>query len=237
MFSAKRRGWRFSIEVACAEDGCFLLFTRSLTSTNQPRLIARPHLRLDGLGARRRQASRFAAPGDLNGQTLQAWPSPLGVVLVNGLLDDGFGTGIQALLPGTTGRRQISGYLVALQMRSSQQGPNPSGADTERCRCGRHVSGCSRWLARQCREQIAPPPGLGPVGIAITQFIHRAQRRFDCHQGPRQSDLQRVDRHLVPCIGTEQHRLDAQNALHPPARARVFDQGPSVKVQQDSASH
>jgi hypothetical protein len=138
------------------------------------------------------------------------------------------------LAPRGGGKYRVTS--VALQMRSSQQGPNPSVADTERCRGGRDVSGCSR-CASQCREQIAPPPGFDPVGIAITPFIHRAQRRFDCQQGPRQSDLQRVDRLLVPCIGTEQERLDAQNALHPPARTRVFDQGPSVKVQQGSASH
>jgi hypothetical protein len=57
------------------------------------------------------------------------------------------------------------------------------------------------------------------------------------HLGLRQSDVQRVDRHRVPGIGTEQNGLGAQNALHPPARTRVFDQISGIKIQRNSISH
>jgi hypothetical protein len=144
----------------------------------------------------------------------QAWSRSLGAVLVGGLLNDRFPAGTQAFCPRSPPQRQERRDLATVRWCSPQQPPHPARADTETCR-GRG-SGCPRCLAGQRGEQIAPPRCLGPVGVAVAQFIDHRACRSDGRRDLGQAELQRIGRHLFPGVGAEQDRLDAQSALHAP---------------------
>ena len=146
-------------------------FARPFAPADQPYLITRPNPCPDGLGAGRGKAGRLAASRDFVGQALQRRPGPLGIVLVNGLLDDGFPAGTQPLRARSMPRRQELSDLGAAHLGPSRQVPDAAWRDAERRCGGRNISGCSRRLAGQCREQPMSARGLGPVGVERNSSI------------------------------------------------------------------
>ena len=64
-------------------------------------------------------------------------------------------------------------------------------------------------------------PGMPP--ILDSHDIYSADHAGNLSQ----ADLQRIGGNLLTGLGTEQYGLDTQGTLHPPAGARIVDQGSS----------